>query len=41
MKKNAITTLICDCGEEVSGPDAKDVKATMDRHKAKKHKGKK
>ena len=37
-----IPTLTCPkCGEEVSGPDAKDVKATMARHEAKKHPAKK
>ena len=41
-KKDAITKLTCaDCGEVVSGPDVKDVKATMARHTAKKHKAKK
>ena len=33
-----ITKLTCaDCGEVVSGPDVKDVKATMARNAAKKH----
>ena len=32
------TKLTCaDCGEVVSGPDVKDVKATRARHTAKKH----
>jgi hypothetical protein len=40
-KKPPITTLHCaDCGETVSGPDVADVKATMARHTAKKHKAK-
>ena len=35
------TKLTCaDCGEVVSGPDVKDVKATMARHSAEKHKPK-
>ena len=34
--------LVCKkCGESVSGDDEADVKATMKRHEAKKHKGKK
>ena len=33
-----MTELICkNCGEEVSGPDEKDVRATMDRHIKQKH----
>ena len=36
------TKLTCaKCGEVVSGPDAADVKATMARHTATKHKAKK
>jgi hypothetical protein len=33
-----IHTLVCSkCGADVSGPDQKDAKATMERHEAKKH----
>lgn len=32
-----ITTLACECGEEVSGPNKASVTETMARHKAKKH----
>lgn len=39
--KKAPNTLKCpDCDEEVSGPDKADVKATMERHVAKRHKKK-
>jgi len=31
----AITELVCTCGEKVSGPDAKSVKDTMERHEKK------
>ena len=37
-----MTELICkSCGQEVSGPDEKDVRATMDRHIKDKHPQKK
>ena len=35
--KTKIFELVCKCGEDVSGPDEKDVKATMARHIAKAH----
>lgn len=36
-RPSGITTLTCECGSEVSGPDPKSVQEHMDRHKKKAH----
>lgn len=38
MAKKKITTLVCVCGVDVSGPNEQSVAEAMERHKKAKHK---